>query len=376
MKSEIETLIQAEFAEPAEIYNNPEFIKGVLSKVETEALKEPFTVETKTGRDYITSTAYKVTRSKTYLDGIGKQICDDLRAKTTAVNERRAEIREKLDNLRDRIKKPLEAWEAEEEKRVGKIKQQIALIRDCAINSALNGTSEAIQEVSERLRELSDFEFEEFDREAQTAIGTTAQVVSVAYTAAKEREAAALELERQREAARIELEQRLAEEREAAALEAQRIAKEREAEEAARAEEAAKLRAEADEAKALIREMEAAQEAKSKRETGSDPGSSEGDCQVDFVHEILPLERPDTVQPSQKAMAATTALSYVASRRPATSLDQQEAEESGLIITDELYQRYFSICSNRSTVEAIIRTAIKAGIVRLVEDHERNSNCI
>jgi len=69
------------------------------------------------GRDAIKSMAYKVTRSKTYLDDLGKQLVADKKAEIKKVEASRKIIRDKLDALRDKVKKPLTDWEVAEEKR-------------------------------------------------------------------------------------------------------------------------------------------------------------------------------------------------------------------------------------------------------------------
>ena len=71
-------------------------------------------VTTKKGRDAIASMAHKVARSKTYIDNAGKDLVADLKALPKQIDESRRVVRERLDALKDEVRRPLTEWEAEQ----------------------------------------------------------------------------------------------------------------------------------------------------------------------------------------------------------------------------------------------------------------------
>ncbi|HGK3812936.1 TPA: hypothetical protein ACJ12Z_004293, partial [Klebsiella pneumoniae] len=73
-------------------------------------------VTTKKGRDAIASMAHKVARSKTYIDNAGKDLVAELKALPKQIDESRRVVRERLDALKDEVRRPLTEWEAEQER--------------------------------------------------------------------------------------------------------------------------------------------------------------------------------------------------------------------------------------------------------------------
>ncbi len=68
------------------------------------------------GRDAIASMAHKVARSKTYIDNAGKDLVAELKALPKQIDESRRVVRERLDALKDEVRRPLTEWEAEQER--------------------------------------------------------------------------------------------------------------------------------------------------------------------------------------------------------------------------------------------------------------------
>ena len=86
-------------------------------------------VTTKSGRDAIASMAYRVTRSKTALDAVGKGLVDDLKDLPKKIDANRKRIRDTLDAWRDEVRAPLDKFEADEKARVDKHVAQIDAIK-------------------------------------------------------------------------------------------------------------------------------------------------------------------------------------------------------------------------------------------------------
>jgi len=71
-------------------------------------------ISTEKGRKAVASMAYKVAKSKTALDNIGKELVSKLKEQPKLVDAERKRMREALDALRDEVRQPLNDWEAAE----------------------------------------------------------------------------------------------------------------------------------------------------------------------------------------------------------------------------------------------------------------------
>lgn len=211
-------------------------------------------ISTPKGRAAVKSLAYKIARTKTGLDDMGKDLSDKLRAQIDPILEERRKIREGCDALKDQVAAPLDAWEAMEAERIQKHEYALAGI------SAHSCFSEPLTSVGirKRIAELDELviapaNWREFIQRAidakESARATLVEMLdeTVAHEAA---EAETARLAAEQEAARIEQERIDREAREAdiarrAAEEAKRVAEE----EAARHAEAARIAAEAEAAR-------------------------------------------------------------------------------------------------------------------------------
>lgn len=177
-------------------------------------------VTTEDGRAAIKSLAYKVARSKTAIDDLGKDYVAELKAKPAAIDALRKRVRDNLDALKDEVRKPLTDWEAEQ-----------ALIEQAEIDR-LRQEREAEEERQREEQRRKDEELEKL--RAQVAAQQQAEAERLAAEQA-ERDRLANE-----ERIRAETEERVkreAEERVAAAEREAADAKERERQQAERAEQ-------------------------------------------------------------------------------------------------------------------------------------------
>src|SRR5690606_38626522 len=98
-----------------------EGFQPVLQQI--KALVEPqvFDVNTPQGRADIASLAYKVARTQTYLDNIGKDLVAEYKELPKRIDASRKHIRDELDALKDSVRAPLDEWEAQEKERIAAI---------------------------------------------------------------------------------------------------------------------------------------------------------------------------------------------------------------------------------------------------------------
>ena len=276
---------------------------ALFEQIAKEARSHVPDVTTKKGRDAIGSLALKVSKSKTLIEKYGKDLVAEQKAKIKLVDDDRIAVVKKLDELRNEILAPRDAWEQAEKDRVAKHNQFIAsIIVMSASEQYENRGSEYIKQMLASIEEIViDSSLEEFEQEAKIAKFEALEKLRTTLAERQKYEAEQAELERLRQAeierqkreneARIAREatekaQREAEEK--ARLESERVAREkleaeqrearlkaeheasllREAELKRQAEERAK-QAEIDQKNAIEAErkrIEAEQEAKAKAE--------------------------------------------------------------------------------------------------------------
>ncbi|MDO8233743.1 hypothetical protein Q5738_09170 [Citrobacter werkmanii] len=114
--SEVTDLVVIEKSNAMAVFTNNEQLDPIIEKIEKEARSLVPDVSTKKGRDAIASMAHKVARSKTYIDNAGKDLVAELKALPKQIDESRRIVRERLDALKDEVRRPLTEWEAEQER--------------------------------------------------------------------------------------------------------------------------------------------------------------------------------------------------------------------------------------------------------------------
>lgn len=114
--SEATDLVVIEKSSAMAVFTNNEQLDPIIEKIEKEARSLVPDVSTKKGRDAIASMAHKVARSKTYIDNAGKDLVAELKALPKQIDESRRIVRERLDALKDEVRRPLTEWEAEQER--------------------------------------------------------------------------------------------------------------------------------------------------------------------------------------------------------------------------------------------------------------------
>lgn len=222
--SEITDLVVIEKSNAMAIFTSNDQLDPLIEAIEKEARSLVPDVTTKKGRDAIASMAHKVARSKTYIDNAGKDLVAELKALPKQIDESRRVARERLDALKDEVRRPLTEWEAEQE-RIKAEEAMLALhVEALAMNEDFDRKLAARIESDHEMALLMD---KDFDRER----------ADKAAEAERQRIAREEEIKRQAE----EKAKREAEERHRAELEA---AGRREAEERAARERAERERIE------------------------------------------------------------------------------------------------------------------------------------
>lgn len=239
--SETTDLVVIEKANALTVFKSADQIEEILQKVEREVMSFVPDVTTVKGRKEIASLAYRVSQTKSYLDGLGKDLVAELKEVPKLIDANRKTVRDRLDALRDKARQPYTEWEAEQERIKAEEEARVA--------------AEKLAAQVESDHEIALLLNEKFDRDAAEA------------KAEAERQRAAHEAEIRRQAAeqaRIEAEQAAQRERDAAA---KREADLQAAKEKAEADaKAAQERAEREAREAQERAERQAQEARERAE--------------------------------------------------------------------------------------------------------------
>ncbi|HBS5458893.1 TPA: hypothetical protein MAJ58_004006 [Klebsiella pneumoniae] len=244
--SEIMDLVVIEKKNAMAVFTNNDQLDPLIEAIEKEARSLVPDVTTKKGRDAIASMAHKVARSKTYIDNAGKDLVAELKALPKQIDESRRVVRERLDALKDEVRRPLTEWEAEQERIKAEEAMNALHVEALAMNEEFDRQLAARIESDHEMALLMN---DAFDRE-QADKAAEAERQRIAHEEEIKRLAAA--------AAAREVEQRAQREREEAAhreavLKAQ-------AEQAERDRIAAVQKAEADKQAAIEAERRKAQE--------------------------------------------------------------------------------------------------------------------
>lgn len=234
-------LVVIEKSKALDVFKSSNSVEDIISKIESEVNSFVNDVNTDKGRKEIKSLAYRVAQSKTYLDGLGKDLVAELKEIPKLIDANRKTVRDRLDALRDKVRQPLTEWEAEQDRI--KAEQQMLAWHEEALEMNAD-FDKALAERIESDHEIALLMNEKFDRDLAEA-KAEAERQRIAHEEELKKQAA--------EQARLAAEQKAQQEIEAAAQ------REREAKEAAE-------RAEREKQEAIQRAEQEAKEAQERAE--------------------------------------------------------------------------------------------------------------
>lgn len=160
--SEIMDLVVIEKKNAMAVFTNNDQLDPLIELIEKEARSLVPDVTTKKGRDAIASMAHKVARSKTYIDNAGKDLVAELKALPKQIDESRRVVRERLDALKDEVRRPLTEWEAEQERIAAEKAAEEERLR---IEAEEKAALEALKKQIESDHEMGLLMNDAFDRE-------------------------------------------------------------------------------------------------------------------------------------------------------------------------------------------------------------------
>lgn len=275
-----------------------EAFTGIYSKIEKEIADTPVDMTSKKGRDAVRSLAYKISQTKTGLDESAVSLTADQKAIIDAVNSERREMKTRLDELKEKARKPLTDWEEAEKKRKAAIEEGLACLRDLGRVDAMTDPEQIKNVMSSDALLFSETEWGEYQEQAKAVYVTATEKFTADLAASEKRIADEKELEQLR-ALKAEQERKEAEEREkleAAEAKEREEKAEREAEERRqveakeRAELEAKEKIEAEQERARLAE-ERAEQAKADAKAAEEKAKADQAAAVEAERKRIELEQ-------------------------------------------------------------------------------------
>ena len=247
-------------------FSQPDGLQSIVDQITSQAIEQAKGLDAATtaNRKKLASIAYSVAQAKTAIDGTGKDLVADAKAKIKIVDNNRKAVRDQLDNLRDQIRRPVTEFEEAE-----KVKQaEIQALSDKLFNLSSTigeyGVRLTAQQLRERLQQVADLTAGDVPENIKIQATAVQKSLAESIAAAEEYEAQQAEIERlhQEQAAREQAERdaRIA----AEAAERARIEAQLRAEQAEREKQQAIERAEAEKQAAVEAERKRQQEEREK----------------------------------------------------------------------------------------------------------------
>ncbi len=245
------------------VFTQPDHIEQILQQVEEEVSAFVFDASTKKGRDAMASLGLKVAKTKTYLDGLGKDLVTEYKEVPKKIDASRKVVRDRLDALKEKVLQPKLEWEAEQDRikaeeeariaaeklaaEIEELHEKALLMNEIIDRDAAEAKAEAERKRIAHEEELKRLAAEQAKRDAEAEIAAAAQREADAKAALEKAEQAAKDAAALAEKQRIEAETKVKREKQEAAEQAERDKKAAiEAEQRRAKEEADRIKAAAD----------------------------------------------------------------------------------------------------------------------------------
>ena len=119
------------------LFTEGEGVEAMLADIRKQATSLVPDLSTAKGRKEIASIAFSVAKTKTYLDGFGKELTDKYKEIPKRIDANRKLIRDTLDALKDEVRAPLTQYEAAEEARVAALQSRLARLNELGSSASI-----------------------------------------------------------------------------------------------------------------------------------------------------------------------------------------------------------------------------------------------
>ena len=198
------------------LFTEGEGVEAMLADIRKQATSLVPDLSTAKGRKEIASIAFSVAKTKTYLDGFGKELTDKYKEIPKRIDANRKLIRDTLDALKDEVRAPLTQYEAAEEARVAALQSRLARLNELGSYASIEIAAADLQVMLQEVEQNAlDDSWQELLPQATVAKELAAKRLGEALAARQKYEAEQAELEqlrqKQAEQDRIDRERLIAE---------------------------------------------------------------------------------------------------------------------------------------------------------------------
>lgn len=198
------------------LFTEGQGVAELLADIRQKATSLVPDITTAKGRKDIASIAHAVARTKTYLDGLGKEQTDKFKEIPKRIDANRKQIRDTLDALKDEVRAPLTQYEAAEEARVAALQSRLARLNELGSSASIEIAAADLQVMLNEVEQNAlDDTWQELLPQATVAKELAAKRLGEALAARQKYEAEQAELEqlrqKQAEQERIDRERLIAE---------------------------------------------------------------------------------------------------------------------------------------------------------------------
>lgn len=198
------------------LFTEGQGVAELLADIRQKATSLVPDTSTAKGRKEIASIAHAVARTKTYLDGLGKEQTDKFKEIPKRIDANRKQIRDTLDSLKDEVRAPLTQYEAAEEARVAALQSRLARLNELGSSASIEIAAADLQVMLNEVEQNAlDDTWQELLPQATVAKELAAKRLGEALAARLKYEAEQAELEqlrqKQAEQDRIDRERLIAE---------------------------------------------------------------------------------------------------------------------------------------------------------------------
>lgn len=209
-------LVVIEPTTAVDLFTEGQGVAELLADIRKQATSLVPDLSTAKGRKEIASIAFSVAKTKTYLDGFGKELTDKYKEIPKRIDANRKLIRDYLDALKDEVRAPLTQYEAAEEARVAALQSRLARLNELGSYASIEIAAADLQVMLNEVEQNAlDDTWQELLPQATVAKELAAKRLGDALSARQKYEAEQAELEqlrqKQAEQERIDRERLIAE---------------------------------------------------------------------------------------------------------------------------------------------------------------------
>lgn len=182
------------------LFTEGQGVAELLADIRQKATSLVPDTTTAKGRKEIASIAHAVARTKTYLDGLGKEQTDKFKEIPKRIDANRKQIRDTLDALKDEVRAPFTQYEAAEEARAAALQSRLARLNELGSSASIEIAAADLQVMLNEVEQNAlDDTWQELLPQATVAKELAAKRLGEALAARQKYEADQAELEQLRQ---------------------------------------------------------------------------------------------------------------------------------------------------------------------------------